>query len=56
MSSRPTVLLTDYAWPDFAIEAELIEGAGFRLVTGPAKPASADAIAALAAEHHPPPS
>jgi D-3-phosphoglycerate dehydrogenase len=53
MSSRPTVLLTDYAWPDFAIEAELIEGAGFRLVTGPAKPAAADVIAALAVEHQP---
>ena len=53
MSSRPTVLLTDYAWPDFAIEAELIEGAGFRLVTGPAKPAPAALIAALAVEHQP---
>ena len=53
MSARPTVLLTDYAWPDVAIEAELIEDAGFRLVTGPAKPASADVIAALAAEHLP---
>ena len=53
MSSRPTVLLTDYAWPDFAIEAELIEGAGFRLVTGPAKPAAAEVIAALAVEQQP---
>lgn len=51
--SRPCVLLTDYAWPDFSIEAELIEAAGFRLVTGPAKPASAETIAALAAEHQP---
>lgn len=53
MSARPTVLLTDYAWPDVAIEAQLIEGADFRLVTGPANPASADVIAALAAEHQP---
>ncbi|HEY1889291.1 MAG TPA: C-terminal binding protein [Steroidobacteraceae bacterium] len=53
MSSCPTVLLTDYAWPDFAIEAELIEGAGFRLVTGPAKPAPAALIATLAVEHRP---
>jgi D-3-phosphoglycerate dehydrogenase len=53
MSSRPTVLLTDYAWPDFALEAELIEGAGFRLVAGPAKPAAAALIAALAVEHQP---
>src|SRR5579872_1123192 len=53
MSSRGTVLLTDYAWPDVAIEAAIIEGAGLRLVTGPSKPAAADAIAALAAEHQP---
>jgi len=53
MTSRPTVLLTDYAWPDDAIEAGVIEGAGFRLVTGPAKAASADEIAALAGEHQP---
>lgn len=52
-ASRPTVLLTDYAWPDFTIEAELIEGAGFRLVTGPAKPATAEVVAALAVEHQP---
>lgn len=53
MSPRPTVLLTDYAWPDVTIEAQLIEGAGFRLVTGPASAASAGVIAALAAEHQP---
>jgi D-3-phosphoglycerate dehydrogenase len=53
MSPRPTVLLTDYAWPDLTIEAAIIEGAGFRLVSGPAKPAAAEAIAALAAEHQP---
>jgi len=53
MSSHPTVLLTDYAWPDVAIETELIERAGLRLVSGPAEPASAGAIAALAAEHQP---
>lgn len=51
--SRPTVLLTDYAWPDVAIESELIEAAGLRLVTGPARAAAAPAIAALAAEHQP---
>src|SRR5215469_10881404 len=53
MTSRPTVLLTDYAWPDLAIEAGSIEGGGFRLVSGPAKPASAELIAGLAAEHQP---
>ncbi|HXS22206.1 MAG TPA: C-terminal binding protein [Steroidobacteraceae bacterium] len=53
MTSRATVLLTDYAWPDVAIEAGLIESAGFRLVTGPANPAAAEVIAGLAAEHRP---
>ncbi len=53
MTSRRTVLLTDYAWLDNTIEAELIEAAGFRLVAGPAKAASAELIAALATEHQP---
>ena len=53
MNSRSTVLLTDYAWPDIALEAEIIERAGFRLVAGPAQPAPPDVIAALAAEHQP---
>ena len=53
MTSRATVFLTDYAWPDVAIESEIIEGAGLRLVTGPAKAASAEVIARLAAEHRP---
>jgi D-3-phosphoglycerate dehydrogenase len=51
--SRATVLLTDYAWPDVAIETAIIEGAGFRLITGPAQPAAAQVIADLVAEHHP---
>ncbi len=49
MSARPTVLLTDYAWPDVAIERTLIEDAGFQLVTGPAAPAAAGVIDALSA-------
>ena len=53
MTSRTTVLLTDYAWPDVTLETDVIEDAGFRLVTGPAKPAAAGVIAALAAEHQP---
>jgi D-3-phosphoglycerate dehydrogenase / 2-oxoglutarate reductase len=53
MSSRPTVLLTDYAWPDFTIEAAIVEQAGMRLVAGPAKAAAAEVIAQLAAEHRP---
>lgn len=48
-----TVLLTDYAWPDDSIERTIIEGAGFRLVSGPAKPVSAVEIEALSREHHP---
>jgi D-3-phosphoglycerate dehydrogenase len=53
MTDRPIVLITDYAWPDVAIEAGILEAAGLRLVTGPPEPASAQVIAALAAEHRP---
>lgn len=49
----PTVLLTDYAWPDDSVERQIIEGAGLRLVTGPAAPASAQDIEALVREHRP---
>lgn len=53
-SSRPgTVLLTDYAWPDDAVERAVIEQAGHTLVTGPAEPASAEVIEELVAEHRP---
>jgi D-3-phosphoglycerate dehydrogenase len=48
-----TVLLTDYAWPDDAVEREIIEAAGFKLVSGPAAPAPAEAIERLAREHEP---
>ncbi|WP_405719831.1 C-terminal binding protein [Streptomyces sp. NBC_01537] len=52
--SRPgTVLLTDHAWPDDSVERSLIEAAGHTLVTGPADPASAEAIEELVAEHRP---
>lgn len=52
--SRPgTVLLTDYAWPDDSVERSVIEKAGHTLVTGPADPASAEAIEELVAEHRP---
>ncbi|MGW0584255.1 C-terminal binding protein, partial [Streptomyces sp. NPDC002920] len=52
--SRPgTVLLTDYAWPDDSVERSVIEEAGHTLVTGPADPASAEAIEELVAEHRP---
>src|SRR6185369_8252968 len=48
-----TVLITDYAWPDTEIERQVIEGAGFRLVAGPAEPAPAAEIEALVVKHQP---
>jgi len=48
-----TVFITDYAWPDVEIERKVIEGAGFRLVAGPANPASAATIEGLVEEHQP---
>lgn len=48
-----TVLLTDYAWPDDAIERKVIEAAGHRLVAGPSDPAPAEAIVGLAAAYNP---
>ncbi len=49
----PTVLITDYAWPDLAIERSVLDAAGLRLVAGPAEPAPSEAIEALAARHRP---
>jgi D-3-phosphoglycerate dehydrogenase / 2-oxoglutarate reductase len=51
--SASTVLITDHAWPDLDIERAVLEGAGYRVVAGPAAPASATAIAALSREHQP---
>jgi D-3-phosphoglycerate dehydrogenase len=48
-----TVLLTDYAWPDDAVERMVIEAAGLKLVSGPAAPASAADIETLVAAHQP---
>jgi len=48
-----TVFITDYAWPDVEVERRVIEGAGFRLVAGPATPASAAQIESLVKEHQP---
>ena len=48
-----TVLLTDYAWPDDAIERSVVEAAGMKLVSGPATPANAKEIEALVALHQP---
>jgi D-3-phosphoglycerate dehydrogenase len=52
-AERPTVFITDYAWPDVEIERRVIEGAGFRLVAGPSTPASAAEIEALVEKHKP---
>lgn len=51
--NNATVFITDHAWPDLDIERAVIEGAGLRMVAGPAVPASADAIAELAREYQP---
>ena len=48
-----TVLQTDFAWPDVAIERAVIEAAGHKLVAGPAVPLSAAGIEALVREHDP---
>ena len=48
--TTPTVLLTDYAWPDDSVERSIIEGAGLRLISGPAAPAPAAAIESLCRE------
>jgi D-3-phosphoglycerate dehydrogenase len=52
-AGRPTVFITDYAWPDVEIERKVIESAGFRLEAGPAKPAAAAEIEALVAKYQP---
>jgi len=49
----PTILLTDRAWPDDSVEREVIEGAGFRLVSGPADPTPPETIEALVEQHRP---
>lgn len=51
--NHSTVLITDHAWPDLAIEREIIEAAGLRLVAGTSQPASADRIASLVQQHQP---
>ena len=52
-ATPPTVLITDYAWPDLSIEEQVLTTAGLRLVAGPAVPADADAIADLCRRHQP---
>lgn len=50
---RPRVLLTDYPWPDCDVERDIVEAAGFDLVTGPREAAPAAEIARLAAANDP---
>jgi D-3-phosphoglycerate dehydrogenase len=47
------VLQTDFAWPDVAIEREVIEAAGHQLVAGPSTPLPADGIEALVEANDP---
>jgi D-3-phosphoglycerate dehydrogenase len=54
MSASPdVVLLTDRAWPDDAIERELIEKAGLRLVSGPPEALPAEKIEQLVSDCSP---
>ena len=53
-SKKPgAVLITDYAWPDLAIEEAVLRAGGLTLVHGPAAPAPVAVIDALAAQHRP---
>ena len=47
------VVLTDYAWPDTAIERGVIEAAGLELVVGPAVAGPAEEVEALVKAHDP---
>src|SRR5579872_6708694 len=47
------VAVTDYPWPDTAIEREVIGAAGHELALGPPKPGDAKATAAFVAQHDP---
>jgi D-3-phosphoglycerate dehydrogenase / 2-oxoglutarate reductase len=47
------VLLTDYAWPDDAIERRIVESAGYALHSGPPEPAPPAQIEKLARELRP---
>ena len=49
----PTVLLTDRAWPDDAVEREVLAAAGLRLVGGPAAAAPTSTIEHLVGRHRP---
>lgn len=50
-AEAPVVVLTDRAWPDDTIERQVVEGAGFTFVAGPAGTTDADGVERLVAEH-----
>jgi D-3-phosphoglycerate dehydrogenase / 2-oxoglutarate reductase len=50
---QQTVLVTDHAWPDLALERAVLEPAGLKVVGGPAEPAAREVIERLVAEHQP---
>ena len=47
------VILTDYSWPDTAIERDVVTRAGHRFIEGLPKPGTADEIRAFVAQHDP---
>lgn len=53
VNKQLTVLITDYAWPDIEVEKNILESAGFNVVSGPAQPASAEVIEELMARYQP---
>ncbi|MGH7661540.1 MAG: C-terminal binding protein, partial [Vulcanimicrobiaceae bacterium] len=48
-----TVVITDFPWPDTAIEQQVIGAAGHRLIVGQPKPGGADETKRSVAEHDP---
>ena len=52
-TGRATVLLTDRAWPDDAVERTVLAAAGFTLISGPADAAPASVIESLVADCQP---
>lgn len=50
---RPRVVLTDYAWPDLALEREIFDAAGLELIVGDAAAAGAEDIERLVARADP---
>lgn len=52
-TDAPTCLVTDYAWPDVALERDILARAGIRLVTGPGPLIPAAEVEALVRAHRP---